>query len=160
MSLFPTIGTRGVPGIGRGTGVEIIIPKGLLEAEALVKGARRPFIKACAEEIRDVARANLGPSKHIGPSLRVTVLTAETAELWSKHPGAKAQDTGAFVAPKKARVLRFTGKDGTVVYTKGPIRIKGKRYITDALMPEPKRAAIERAFVKVYGPVLETIEHT
>jgi hypothetical protein len=145
-------------GLRRGNGVTVTIPRGLLAAEDLIKGARRPFTQAAAEEIRDDARRRLGPSKSIGPSLQVRVVNVETVELYSKHPGARAQDAGAYIVPKKRSVLRFVAKDGTVVYTKKPIRLLGKRYLTNALAPRNKLQSIERAFVRVYGPVLKEIE--
>lgn len=146
-------------GLQRGNGVDISVPRGLLEAESLVKGQRRAFVRTVGEEIRDKAREYLGDSTHIGPSLRVRSITGESAEIYSTHPGARAQNTGAFIQPKKGSVLKFTDrKSGEQVFTRKPVRIKGKRYLSNALAPRNKQAAIERAFARVYGPVLKEME--
>lgn len=47
--------------------------------------------------------------------------------LVNAHPGAKAQDRGAYIAPKRRKVLRFRGSGG-LVFTRGPVRLKAQQF--------------------------------
>jgi hypothetical protein len=134
---------------GKGMGVKVFVPGGLTNLDAQIEeacgaGGRRAFVKQAAEQVRAQAVRNLGASAHIGPSLRTRVTGLSSAEIYSRHPGAKAQDVGAYIVPKAGRVLRFVVR-GAVIYTSKPVRIKGKRYLQDALRPGQKLPALERA---------------
>lgn len=50
-----------------------------------------------------------------------------TLTLVNDHPGAKAQDRGAFIKPKRRRVLRFS-VDGGDIFTSRPVRLPARQF--------------------------------
>lgn len=52
---------------------------------------------------------------------------SRTLTLVNDHPGAKAQDRGAFIRPKRRSVLKFNA-GGDTVYTRRPVRIRARQF--------------------------------
>lgn len=83
----------------------------------------------------------------LAPTPRVNYQTrrvgTKEVDVFSTHPGAQAMSTGAFIRPRKGRVLRFRGDNGEWVYTRKPVRTKGTGYIARAL--RKRRQIVNRA---------------
>jgi hypothetical protein len=103
-----------------------------LDADYLkaIESGKRKVIQEAADEMADEL-TRLAPTRKVDYRSRMAA-TGATAEISSSHPGAKAMSEGAFIQPKKGKVLRFT-KGGETVYTRKGVRIKGTKYIKRAL---------------------------
>lgn len=89
-----------------------------------------------AESIR--LRAPGGPTGAIGRSIVSKTLNSRRVIIFSLHPGAKAQETGAYVKPRRrGGALRFQA-NGRVVYVRGGVRIPATRFATKGLRPRSK----------------------
>jgi hypothetical protein len=125
-----------------------------------IKGLDADYLKAIEvgkrKVVHDVSKEMADELTRLAPTRKVnyqarTEATGATAEVSSSHPGAKAMSEGAFIQPKKGRVLRFT-KGGETVYTRKPVRIKGNKYIKRAL--GKRRKMILRAVDRELGTEL------
>lgn len=56
---------------------------------------------------------------------------------------AAAQEFGATIMPKRAKVLHFFAADGTEVFTKGPVKIPAQPYLRPAFDTRSDAAAAE-----------------
>lgn len=108
--------------------------------------AQRDFIQKAADALADeVGRAAPGGrGGAIGSSFQGRALTNTTALIYSRHPGAKANEVGAYIVPrpgKKAIVFR----DGRV---RAWARIPALHYAKNALRTRSRvvNAIYEREF--------------
>ncbi len=118
--------------------------KGLEEvqlAKVLERG-KRPFFQKAGESIADELNRR-APTRKVNFQSHPSAMGADVE---SRHPGAKAMDRGAFIAPKR-QALKFS-VGGETVYTRKPVRIQGTNYVRKALSKRRKIlvAAFEETF--------------
>jgi hypothetical protein len=63
-----------------------------------------------AQDVARAAQRNLGGGGALTGSVRVERLGPGRWRIGSLHPGAMAQERGAFVRPKRRRALKFAGR--------------------------------------------------
>lgn len=81
-----------------------------------------------ADDIKRLARANLGGGGgQLSGSVKVEQIGSNRWRVGSNHPGARAQEKGVFIRPKRARVLKFA--DGAYSMH---ARVPAKRWLSRA----------------------------
>jgi hypothetical protein len=106
----------------------------------IVEEGHRDVVRRVAEGVRSEVERELGAGP-MGKSFRLVDVVGGAIELRSKHPGARAQDVGAVIRPRHAKVLRFES-GGRVTYTRGPVVIRPKRYVSHATRHADRYAGI------------------
>jgi hypothetical protein len=94
---------------------------------------------------RNVAeKAPGGPARSVGRSIYGRVLTDTVGAVGSDHPGARALDRGAYIAPKHGQKAVRWFKDGQPQFA-AHVRIKPRRYFARGLRTRNQVAAEEFA---------------
>lgn len=63
-----------------------------------------------AQDVAKAAQRNLGGGGALTQSVKVERLGMGRWRIGSTHPGAMAQERGAFLRPKRRRALKFAGR--------------------------------------------------
>lgn len=105
---------------------------GMMELENIERGIDRVvplFLSRAGKRFRlSLVAATPRRTGRMASQWRATVdPQARSLSLANAHPGAKAQDRGAYIKPKRRKVLRFNSGDG-VVYTRGPVRLHARQF--------------------------------
>jgi hypothetical protein len=105
---------------------------------------QRQFLDATAKRVAaNIAlKAPGGPGGSVGASFHATLLTDTVASVASHHPGAKALDRGAYIAPKHGqKVVRwFSGGEPQFARF---VRLPARRYVRAGLRNRNQLAAQE-----------------
>lgn len=121
----------------------------LAQIPGWLEQAQRRFLAKAGDRLADEIRKRApgGAAGGIGRGTRSRTLSATSAEITVRHPGAKALEQGAYIEPKRGGALRFV-VNGEVVFTRRPVRIAPKRYAARGLRNRSKvvRAAYGDAF--------------
>ena len=131
--------------------------EGLSELAALpdwLDSGQREFLRKAADRLAEsiAEAAPGGTSGRIGRATRGRVLSPTRAEVVVEHPGARALEYGAYIAPKRGKTLRFK-IGGETVYVRGGVRIKARAYAKRGLRARGRivRGAFKEAFDEL-GP--------
>lgn len=90
------------------------------------------------------AKAPGGPGRSVGRSIYHKVLTDTVGAVGSNHPGAKALDRGAYIAPRRGHKAVKFQVDGQDVFAKY-VRLPARRYFSRGLRTRNQVAAREFA---------------
>lgn len=134
--------------------VGVEIPDRLKGLDREIRKRSRKMVEEVTERTAQQARENVG---HAGP-LAASITGEATGDFDGKveatAPHAKAQEDGAYIVPRKGKMLKFRdSRTGEVVFTRGPVRIKPKRYMKKARAKA--RGIINDAFRKHFGDLLD-----
>lgn len=104
---------------------------------------RRFLDRTVTELASNIAdKAPGGPTRSVGRSIYHKVLTDTVAAVGSNHPGAKALDRGAYIAPRPGRKAIKFEVDGQDVFATF-VRLPARRYFARGLRTRNQVAARE-----------------
>lgn len=120
----------------------------LVALDAGIHTRQRLFLDRTVNQLaRNIAaKAPGGPTRSVGRSIYGRLLTDTVGAVGSKHPGAKALDRGAYIAPKGGKkAVRFY-VDGQPQFAKF-VRLPARRYFASGLRTRNQvaRTEFERA---------------
>jgi hypothetical protein len=113
--------------------VTVTIPQALKDMPAEMRRRGRLVVEEVTRRTAEQARENVGHEGRLSRSIEGRVTGDATGEVVATAPHAKAQEEGAYIVPRKGRMLRFRdSRTGETVFTRGPVRLKPKRYMKRA----------------------------
>lgn len=124
-----------------------IVVEGLDKLEHLdgdLRSRQTVFLDRTVKHLaRNIAeKAPGGPSRSVGRSIYGRVLTDTVGAVGSDHPGAKALDRGAYIAPKHGQKAVRWFKDGQPQFAKY-VKLPARRYFARGLRTRNQVAAAE-----------------
>jgi hypothetical protein len=124
-----------------------IVVEGLDKLEHLdgdLRSRQHQFLDHTVKRLaRNIAeKAPGGPERSVGRSIYGRVLTDTVGAVGTDHPGGKALDRGAYMAPKHGQKAVRWFKDGKPQFAKH-VRLEARRYFARGLRTRNQVAAQE-----------------
>jgi hypothetical protein len=134
--------------------IHVEIPQKVMDLDSELRRRSRLLLKEVTDRTAERARENVGHDGPLAHSIKGNVTGDMDGEVVATARHAKAQEEGAYIVPRRGKKLKFRDtRTGEVVFTRGPVRIKPKRYMKKAR--SNARSIINAAFRKVYGDLLD-----
>lgn len=101
---------------------------------------QREFVDETGKRLRDSIRSKAPGGDHgeIARSVVYVVINSRRVMIFSLHPGAKAQERGAWIKPRHpGGAIRFE-MEGREIFLRGGVRIPATRFATKGLRPRSR----------------------